>query len=66
MGKWQALSTLEYDLVHETFIPFNNRHLLKIMLAADPKKRKKYDFYKMIIGELWPELLEIPVNPKKN
>jgi hypothetical protein len=28
MGKWQALSTLEYDLVHETFIPFYIRHLL--------------------------------------
>ena len=39
IGSWQAQSQLEWDIVQETFSPFNNRELLDIMLRVNPSYR---------------------------
>ena len=65
-GSWQTQNQLEWDIVHETFTPFNNRELLDIMLRIDPKYRSKpnnYLLYQDTINQLWPEVLSQPVNP---
>jgi len=64
-GNWQAMSQLEWDIVQESFTPFNNRALLFIMLSVNYKYRIEPDYrlYKEIINNLWPELLNYPFNP---
>lgn len=65
-GSWQTQNQLEWDIVHDTFTPFNNRELLDIMLRIDPKYRSKpnnYQLYRDTIHKLWPEVLSQPVNP---
>ncbi|MFS4416959.1 hypothetical protein [Maribacter sp. 2307ULW6-5] len=65
-GSWQTQNQLEWDMVHETFTPFNNRELLDTMLRIDPKYRSKpknYQLYRDTISKLWPEALSQPVNP---
>lgn len=66
-GSWQTQNQLEWDIVHDTFTPFNNRELLDTMLRIDPKYRsqpKNYLLYQKTINKLWPEALTEPVNPK--
>ncbi|AIZ40716.1 hypothetical protein [Cellulophaga baltica] len=64
-GSWQSQSQLEWDLVHDTFTPFNNRELLDLMLHIDTKYRSKpnYTLYKDTMNMLWPEVLLEPINP---
>lgn len=64
-GSWQSQSQLEWDLVHDTFTPFNNRELLDIMLHIDTKYRRKPDYilYRESMALLWPEVLNQPINP---
>ena len=64
-GCWQAMSQLEWDIVHEVLTPFNCRSLLTTLLSVDESYRKIPDFtlYKSIIAELWPEVLTEPINP---
>ena len=66
MGSWQAMSQLEWDIVHETYTPFNCRDLLSILLSVNRRYRKapEYKLYQDIISALWPELLSEPINPK--
>ncbi len=67
-GSWQAMSQLEWDIVQEVFVPFNCRTFLLNMLAVNEKERKgpKYRYHEALIISLWPELLDIPVNPVIN
>lgn len=67
-GSWQSQSQLEWDIVHDTFTPFNNRELLDIMLHIDTKYRSKpdYQLYKDTMKMLWPEVLSEPINPLTN
>jgi hypothetical protein len=64
-GRWEAMLALEYDLVHETFAPFNCRELLTTILAVKAKYRRfpYYRFHRLLIKNLWPELLFFPINP---
>jgi hypothetical protein len=66
IGSWQAMSQLEWDIVQETFTPFNCRDLLSILLAINREYRKppRYKLYEDIIRTLWPELLKEPINPE--
>ncbi|WP_405247872.1 hypothetical protein [Cellulophaga sp. Asnod2-G02] len=65
-GSWQTQSQLEWDIVHDTFTPFNNRELLDLMLHIDTKYRSKPDYtlYKDTMKMLWPEVLLEPINPE--
>ena len=65
MGSWQAQSLLEWDIVQEAFVPFNNRELLDIMLGIETKYRCKpnYSHFMKAIQILWEETLIEPINP---
>ncbi|MFI1772461.1 hypothetical protein [Thalassobellus citreus] len=65
-GSWQSQSQLEWDIVHDTFTPFNNRELLDIMLHINTKYRSKpnYTLYRDTMKKLWPEVLLEPINPE--
>lgn len=65
-GSWQSQSQLEWDIVHDTFTPFNNRELLDIMLRINTKYRSKpkYILYRDTMKKLWPEVLLEPINPE--
>lgn len=65
MGSWQAQSQQEWDIVQETFSPFNHRGLLEIMLGVPPQYRcaPDYALYRKMQEALWPEVLVQPINP---
>jgi hypothetical protein len=65
MGSWAAQAQTEWDIVHETFLPFNYRPLLEVMLGAPTAYRRQYDYllYRQIIECLWPGLMDTPINP---
>jgi len=67
-GKWLAMCQLEFDTAwKEIFTPYNCRDLLVTMLSVDRKYRSLPDFilYRKLILKLWPEALDVPVNPHK-
>ena len=72
-GNWLAMCQLEFDIAwKDLFTPFNCRQLLVDFLSVKEEHRKnpKNALYKRLILILWPELLQVPINPhekaKKN
>jgi hypothetical protein len=65
MGNWYAMSQMEWDIAQEVFEPFNCRNLIAIFLSvADKYKRQPENrLYRMLIKELWPDVLNAPINP---
>ncbi|MGK5095394.1 hypothetical protein WDW89_25705 [Deltaproteobacteria bacterium TL4] len=66
MGSWLSMSLLEWDCAQETYIPFNCRDLLDLLLSVDQKYRRPPDYklYETMIGLLWKEVLSAPINPE--
>lgn len=67
-GNWLAMCQLEFDVAwKDIFTPFNCRELLVNMLAVEEAYRKPptYEFYKQVMVQLWPEVLNAPINPHK-
>jgi hypothetical protein len=64
-GRWQAQIRAEYDIAQESFAPLNCRDLLLTMLAVDEAERQgpAYPFFRTLIEQLWPEALNVPINP---
>lgn len=65
MSNWMALSLLDADTSHETFIHYNNRKLLITFLSIPFEDRLEDKIPRMLIEHNWPELLDIPINPKE-
>jgi hypothetical protein len=58
---------MEFDIAwHDIFTPFNCRELLVCMMSVDEKYRSSPDhmLFKILIEEMWPELMCEPINPK--
>lgn len=64
-GRWVAASFSEYDIAHDSFTPYNNRYLNKVLLGISERYRRDRMWYVAlkIIQPLWPEVLSVPVNP---
>lgn len=64
-GRWVAASFCEYDIAHDSFTPYNNRYLNKILLGISERYRRNGIWYISleIIKSLWPDVLSAPVNP---
>ena len=64
-GRWQALIRAQYDIVQESFAPFNCRNLLVTMLSVDEDYRRppEHQFLKELIENFWVEVLSVPINP---
>ncbi len=60
-----AKANTEAKMGIEFFLPFNSRALLKLLLSVKIKHREKQNalLYKKVIGILWPECLQLPINP---
>lgn len=66
MGNWGGMFMAEQDVAVEGFMPFNNRKLLVLALALDSNYRSapNHILHKKLIEEMWPELLDYPINPE--
>lgn len=66
-GQWLAVGQVEWDLVGESFAPFNCRELLSTLLSTHVAYRVEphYELYRALLKELWPEVLAEPINPHK-
>jgi hypothetical protein len=65
-GNWLAMCQAEFDIAwQDIFSPFNCRRILETMLSVPARFRKGPDhaLFINIIANLWPELLEFPINP---
>ncbi|MCE2435855.1 MAG: hypothetical protein J4F29_23505 [Candidatus Latescibacteria bacterium] len=65
MGCWQSLAILDSDMAHDTYILYNNRTILKKMLSVDFRHRATDGLHRKLIENLWPEVLQDPINPWK-
>lgn len=67
MGNWGAIWPAQQDIAVEEIHPFNCRLLLNVMMACPIELRTlpRFPLFREIIRKLWPELLEIPINPDK-
>jgi hypothetical protein len=66
MGRWAVQSFSEYDIVHETFNPYVNRHLHCLMLGVEKSRRldRRWDVSLEQINYMWPDVLQEPINPQ--
>ncbi|WP_246521275.1 hypothetical protein [Ornithinibacillus massiliensis] len=62
MPMWHSWIVNESDVAYETFVPYNNRVLLKMMLSAPFEIRGSGELFVRMINEMWPETLQFPVN----
>jgi hypothetical protein len=66
-GSWLPSTQQEFLLAwKEVFPPFNCRRVMGAALSVDPDLRRApdYPFFRTVIARLWPECLELPINPK--
>jgi hypothetical protein len=65
IGTWQVLQLLDFDVVHETILPFGARRLINMMLALPLEDRWPNVLMPRLIRMAWPELLDVPLNAHK-
>jgi hypothetical protein len=61
-GCWSSVSGYGHKLTRPSISPFSSRRLMEIVLALPMEYRRDKGFFKDFVGELWPELLALPVN----
>ena len=61
---WHSWLINESDVAYETFVPFNNRKLLTMMLSIPEEERIGDELFIEIINNVNPKLMDIPVNKK--
>jgi hypothetical protein len=67
-GNWLAMCQLEFDIAwKDIFSPFNCRRLITTLLSVKQEYMMppKYEFYQMLIKNMWPDVLDVPINPHK-
>jgi hypothetical protein len=65
-ANWVAKSKTEFRAFGtEVFSPFNSRELLLTLYGVNKKYRRKQNpvVYRNIIKQLWPEVMQVPINP---
>jgi len=67
MGNWATQVQLDKDIAQEEFNPFNSRQLIETLLSAPRNYIEPPNFILQheITNFLWPELLNVPINPSK-
>ncbi|NLP02668.1 MAG: hypothetical protein GX089_09255 [Fibrobacter sp.] len=69
LGNWGATKNSECLIAIEKIDPFNSHYLYETLLGVDEKyrsaERALCPLFKKIIENMWPELLEEPVNPER-
>lgn len=64
-ANWASMNQTEADIAHEAFFPYNCRRLLTILLSAEEKYRMppKFELNRRLVAHMWPEALDVPINP---
>ncbi|MEN8251760.1 MAG: hypothetical protein ABFS32_22765 [Bacteroidota bacterium] len=68
LGNWGSQIQLDKDIAQNDINPYNSRLLVKTMLSVRPLysiECASYSLNTKIIKLLWPETLEVPINPSK-
>lgn len=67
LGNWGTQVQLDKDIAQEDINPFNCRSLNELFLSVPDKyiERPFFRLQREIIKYLWPDLIEIPINPSK-
>lgn len=66
-GNWLAMTQLEFDIAwHEIITPYNCREVLTTLLGVEERYRRApgYTIFSRLIERLWPEVLQLPFNPR--
>jgi hypothetical protein len=65
LGNWGTQIQLDKDIAQEDINPFNSRLFVSLYLSVKLKYNDIPDFllHRRVIKNLWPELLDIPINP---
>ena len=65
LGNWGTVGNSESDIAIEEFDPYDSHYLYETLLGVD-KRYSKYGnsiLFREMIRNMWPELLEYPINP---
>jgi hypothetical protein len=60
IGNWGVVGNSESDIAIEEFDPYSSHYLGEILMSFD---RSQGDLFMGMYNEMWPELLEHPLNP---
>lgn len=65
LGNWGAVGNSESDIVFEEFDPFNSHYMYETLLGVKGLhlKQGRNDLFVEMIRYMWPELLDLPINP---
>ncbi len=65
LSNWGTQIQMEKDIAQEEFNPLNSRLLVVLFLSVNPKyiRPPYYILHRKIIKLLWPDLLQVPINP---
>jgi len=64
LGNWSTFAISSYDIVFESFLPFNCRKIMQCFISVDKKYRLPPNYtHVYLVKNMWPELLELPINP---
>lgn len=61
-GGWGGAAIYGHPVIRPSLQPFSGQRLYEITLAMPTEYRLKKKFYFDLMRELWPELLEVPIN----
>lgn len=64
-GCWQSLQNQDFNVVHDIFIIYNNRELLKKLLSISVKERIACKVHYELIKNIWADLVKVPFNSWK-
>jgi len=62
LGNWGCVGNSESDIAIEEFDPYDSHFIYEVMLSVDPTEG---DLFRGMIMEMWPELLDFPINPSE-
>jgi hypothetical protein len=66
LGNWGTQTTLDKDIAQNDINPYNSRDLVSLLLSVYPDYAVdlgRYLLNKEIINLLWPQVLNVPINP---
>lgn len=65
LGNWGAVGNSESDIAIEEFDPYDSHFVYELMLSVDRKHTRGEvpEFFRAVYRQLWPELLQFPLNP---
>jgi asparagine synthetase B (glutamine-hydrolysing) len=65
LANWGTQIQLEKDIAQEDINPYNSRRYISLVLSVHPRyiEPPAFVLHRKIIRILWPEVLEVPINP---